>query len=78
VIIFLFGASVYFQWSEQNYYELDELRFWDLFLGGAVISQEFYYLSILHLINFIDGPSYRFSSVNVDADLAGTLWWRSL
>jgi hypothetical protein len=21
--------------SERNYYELDELRFWDLFLGGA-------------------------------------------
>ena len=29
--------------SERNYYELDELRFWDLFLGGAWMSQQFYY-----------------------------------
>jgi hypothetical protein len=29
--------------SERNYYELDELRFWDLFLGGAFMSLQFHY-----------------------------------
>jgi hypothetical protein len=35
MIIYVFGASVISNQSERNYYGLDELCFWDLFLGGA-------------------------------------------